>query len=290
MLEDAERSGFEQIVAWQLGGCAFKVIEKHAFVRQILPTYFNQTSYKSFLRQVNLYGFSRISKSQAKGGHAGGCYYHKAFIRGQKDLCLKMSRQPAKKSSSVILSSSSSQGRGGGGGDQAAFSTTMNHLSPSSLETAMKPEESMDEKLPPPAASGRITDVATMHHSDGDNTMDDESDDASDQDIVVHTWDGGGAVPHSFKSTSDGHDVGGVARSTASTNSGVNTTFKAPSWGHHSMTTKEEATPDYTSGMFDVSPRDLDSAKNLLESVDLFKHDGSSGSSSSAPVPARKKI
>jgi hypothetical protein len=70
MLEDAERSGFEKIVAWLLGGCAFKVIKKDAFVRQILPKYCKQTSYKSFVRQVNIYGFSRISKSQAKGG---GC-------------------------------------------------------------------------------------------------------------------------------------------------------------------------------------------------------------------------
>ena len=101
MLDDAEISGFANIVSWQLDGYAFKVIDKQQFVDQILPKYFNQNSYKSFLRQVNLYGFSRISKGQAKGGDAGGCYFHKHFIRGQKQLCAHISRQSSTKKQST---------------------------------------------------------------------------------------------------------------------------------------------------------------------------------------------
>ena len=101
MLDDAESGGFAHIVSWQLDGYGFKVIDKQQFVEHILPKYFNQNSYKSFLRQVNLYGFSRISKSQAKGGHAGGCYFHKHFIRGQKQLCSHISRQSATKKQSA---------------------------------------------------------------------------------------------------------------------------------------------------------------------------------------------
>ena len=101
MLDDAESGGFAHIVSWQLDGYGFKVIDKQQFVEHILPKYFNQNSYKSFLRQVNLYGFSRISKSQAKGGHAGGCYFHKHFIRGQKQLCAHISRQSATKKQSA---------------------------------------------------------------------------------------------------------------------------------------------------------------------------------------------
>jgi hypothetical protein len=103
MLEDAEKFGFEDVVSWQLDGYGFKVIDKQEFVGKVLPKYFNQASYKSFLRQVNLYGFSRISKSQAKGGHAGGCYFHKHFVRGQKQLCAQINRQTAKKSRGMDL-------------------------------------------------------------------------------------------------------------------------------------------------------------------------------------------
>jgi hypothetical protein len=92
----------------------------------------------------------------------------------------------------------------------------------------------------------------------------DESDDVWEQEIVFHSWNGG-------------HDAGGA--STASTIYGINTTAKAPHWGHHPSMTTKKVIPGY-SGIFDVSPRhDLDTAKILLESVDLFKHDEAAGSS-----------
>jgi hypothetical protein len=291
MLEDAERSGFEQIVAWHLGGRAFKVVEKDAFVHQILPKYFSQTSYKSFLRQVNLYGFSRISKGEAKGGHAGGCYHHKALIRGQKDLCLKMSRQFAKQSSSINLGAMPSSNTS----LSYSFSTSLKHLSPTSnLETAIKFNESTDKKLPSPVY-GHITDITAMYHSDGDNTMDDESDDVSDHMVDFHSWDGRGAagISHSLKSINGrGHDAGGTS---AAVSAGyyygiTNTTVaKAPLCCDHRPMTTKEAIPGY-SGMFDVAPHDLDSAKNLLESVDLFKHEYESSGSITAPLPARRRL
>jgi hypothetical protein len=147
--------------------------------------------------------------------------------------------------------------------------------SSTSLETAKKSEaedSSMDEKLPPaPAALRRVIDVTTMHHY-GDYTMDDESDgEMWEREIIFHSWNGG-------------HDAG--VASAASTIYGINTTAKAPHWGHHHSMTTKKAIPGY-SGIFDVPPyRDLDTAKNLLESVDLFKHDESAGS---APVPAPRR-
>jgi hypothetical protein len=171
----------------------------------------------------------------------------------------------------------------------------MKDLPPSSsLVTAIKSEaeSSMDEKLPPPAA------VRTMQNH-GDYIMDDKSDDASDhQDIVFqHSWDGGAWNGGSLnKSTikGDGHDTK-VASGATSTSYGISkTSFKAIAHsprGHQSMTTTE-AIPGYVSGMFGLSPHrhhDLDTAQNLLETVDLFQHDECSGSRSTAPVPARRR-
>jgi hypothetical protein len=140
----------------------------------------------------------------------------------------------------------------------------------------------------------------TMQHY-GDYTMDDESDDESDhQDIVFrHSWDGGAWDGGSFNRRTiigNGHDMKvASAAATSNTSYGINTSAKAtapPPRTHHSMTTNE-AIFGYNSGTFSgVSPHrlhDLDTAQNLLETVDLFQHDECSGLRSTAPVPTRRR-
>jgi len=50
-----------------------------------------QTKFSSFQRQLNLYGFIRISKR----GKDYGAYYHECFLRGRPDLCAKVDRVKA---------------------------------------------------------------------------------------------------------------------------------------------------------------------------------------------------
>ena len=59
----------------------------------IMPRYFKQTHYKSFQRQLHIYGFLRIND---KGMLDSGAYYHDKFIKGQKQLSLRMVRQKIK--------------------------------------------------------------------------------------------------------------------------------------------------------------------------------------------------
>ena len=47
------------------------------------------TKKSSFLRQLNLYGFNRLSAA----GPNQGSYYHEKFLRGMKFLCRRMQRQ-----------------------------------------------------------------------------------------------------------------------------------------------------------------------------------------------------
>lgn len=51
LLEDAEPNGFDHIISWQPGGKSFRVHQPTLFAERILPQCFNQTRYKSFLRQ-----------------------------------------------------------------------------------------------------------------------------------------------------------------------------------------------------------------------------------------------
>lgn len=80
------------IVRWQPHGRAFKVLQPRRFVEEIMPCFFNQTKYASFQRQLNLYGFSRITNE----GPDKGAVHHPCFVRGQKDLVKGMIRRKIK--------------------------------------------------------------------------------------------------------------------------------------------------------------------------------------------------
>lgn len=104
MLRDCENQGRDDIVSWLPHNKAFKVYKVTEFVGQILPQYFKQTKYKSFQRQLNLWGFERITENGAEKG----AYFHKNFLRDQPDLCRLLTRQRASKKSSQQAKQSSS--------------------------------------------------------------------------------------------------------------------------------------------------------------------------------------
>jgi len=85
MLEDADKQGHKDIVSWNSSGTGFTVHNKDLFTKKIIPQYFNQTKYKSFQRQLSLYGFQRIT-----GGENKGLRFHEKLRRGMRDLCRSM--------------------------------------------------------------------------------------------------------------------------------------------------------------------------------------------------------
>jgi hypothetical protein len=91
MLYFAEEEGLVPIVSWLPHGRAFRVKNKELFVAKMMSTYFKQTKFKSFQRQLNLWGFTRITD-----GADAGAYYHKYFIRSEAALCKLMTRQKIK--------------------------------------------------------------------------------------------------------------------------------------------------------------------------------------------------
>jgi hypothetical protein len=93
MLDDVMRGNKQDIVSWQSHGKAFRVHKPREFAMHIMPRHFKQTHYKSFQRQLHIYGFHRIT---GKGMHDDGAYYHDMFIHGEKQLSLRMVRQKIK--------------------------------------------------------------------------------------------------------------------------------------------------------------------------------------------------
>jgi len=81
-LEAQQGGNGTSIIGWQPHGRAFKVHNRKEFVRTILPVHFNQTRFASFQRQLNLYGFHRLTAH----GPDKGAVYHPCFVRGQQFL------------------------------------------------------------------------------------------------------------------------------------------------------------------------------------------------------------
>lgn len=62
----------------------------------VMPSFFNQTKFKSFQRQLNLYGFSRITRGANKG-----CYLHEHFVRGETKRSEQIVRKRSNDTSSA---------------------------------------------------------------------------------------------------------------------------------------------------------------------------------------------
>jgi len=93
--DDSDLAGFfrSSIISWQPHGRCFIVHKTDIFVKDILPQFFNQSKLTSFQRQLNLYGFRRITK---RGSPDEGAYYHELFLRHRIDICSKMTRVKVK--------------------------------------------------------------------------------------------------------------------------------------------------------------------------------------------------
>lgn len=87
MLSEIDNAGNADIASFYPHGRAFGIHDQDRFVREIMPKYFKQTRLSSFLRQLNLYGFTRI----VLGPDAGG-YFHELFLKGRPTLCAHMRR------------------------------------------------------------------------------------------------------------------------------------------------------------------------------------------------------
>ena len=87
------------IVSWQPHGRCFLVRDITAFADDVLPSFFQQRKYASFQRQLNLYGFSRITKGPDRGS-----YYHELFLRSKQALCRGINRMKVKGTGSRMAS------------------------------------------------------------------------------------------------------------------------------------------------------------------------------------------
>jgi len=91
LMEVLDRGDMDNIITWLPHGRAFIVRHAQQLREIVLPRFFKQSKFMSFTRQLNLWGFKRITK-----GTDAGAYYHELFLRGRPRLSMLMRRQKIK--------------------------------------------------------------------------------------------------------------------------------------------------------------------------------------------------
>ncbi|KAL7526241.1 hypothetical protein ACHAXR_001391, partial [Thalassiosira sp. AJA248-18] len=76
MLKHAANSTYSSVVSWNQDGRSFIIHDTDLFMRHVVPVYFKQTKFRSFTRQLNLWGFQNLQKNG---------WMHVDFVRGNID-------------------------------------------------------------------------------------------------------------------------------------------------------------------------------------------------------------
>jgi hypothetical protein len=83
-----QKKGGGNIACFVLDGKAFVIIDRYRFEREVMKKHFpRMSSYASFQKQLNLYGFRRICF-----GSSGSAYYHALFLRKFPSMCVGIKR------------------------------------------------------------------------------------------------------------------------------------------------------------------------------------------------------
>jgi len=82
---------YSHIVSWLSHGRSWRINDPKEFQNIIIPKFFRHRNLSSFMRQVNGWGFHRVTRT-----HDHNSYYHEKFLRGMPSLCKQMKRRTRK--------------------------------------------------------------------------------------------------------------------------------------------------------------------------------------------------
>merc|ERR1712137_1446429 len=89
----------DAIVCWGDSGSSFLVLEEHAFQKEVLPKYFKHDNLCSFIRQLNTYGFRKVSGSKDLNSSQTVLEFEQPeFRKDHPDLLANLKRKQKKKS------------------------------------------------------------------------------------------------------------------------------------------------------------------------------------------------
>ena len=109
-------SASNRCITWTNKGDSFVILDPDTFARDILPTYFKHNNIRSFIRQLNTYGFRKRTNISSSDEHLE--FFHEKFRRDQPALLTQIKRchqpKPQGRSDDLVVDQN---GRGGGNSD-----------------------------------------------------------------------------------------------------------------------------------------------------------------------------
>lgn len=103
---------YADLISWSSSGRSFIIRNPTRFSKELLPLYFKHNNMASFIRQLNMYGFRKLTSIEHSGLRSERDemeFYHQYFLRQQENLLEYIKR---KASSSGSSSSSNGQHNG----------------------------------------------------------------------------------------------------------------------------------------------------------------------------------
>uniref|UniRef100_A0A0B6Z4B9 HSF-type DNA-binding domain-containing protein n=1 Tax=Arion vulgaris TaxID=1028688 RepID=A0A0B6Z4B9_9EUPU len=79
----------DELIHWDSSGVSFHVYDQQRFSREILPLYFKHNNIASFIRQLNMYGFRKVTHIDQGGLKIEKDdlqFQHQYFQRGERDM------------------------------------------------------------------------------------------------------------------------------------------------------------------------------------------------------------
>uniref|UniRef100_A0A0K0F673 HSF_DOMAIN domain-containing protein n=1 Tax=Strongyloides venezuelensis TaxID=75913 RepID=A0A0K0F673_STRVS len=125
----------DYIVKWDKSGLSFHIQDSAVFSKDILPQYFKHNNLNSCIRQLNMYGFRKITAMDKKNivecpnpaNHLE--FFHSYFVRDRYDLLLKIKRKtPSSKSSQQSIATTIENVSNNVGLDQFNRTTLMEEI------------------------------------------------------------------------------------------------------------------------------------------------------------------
>lgn len=87
ILEHAQKEQLSDVISWLPGGKSFRIHDKDRFSKEIMPHFFKSSTYKTFQRNLNLWGFK---------GVGNGAFFNENFVQGKPILCNSIIRVSVK--------------------------------------------------------------------------------------------------------------------------------------------------------------------------------------------------
>ncbi|OTF70329.1 heat shock factor protein-like protein [Euroglyphus maynei] len=96
------------LICWNRNGHSFIIKDHGRFAKEILPLYFKHSNMASFIRQLNMYGFRKVSNIEHGGLKSDGDeveFFHRHFCLGQADQLELIKRKMSTSNNNKCLTS-----------------------------------------------------------------------------------------------------------------------------------------------------------------------------------------